>query len=1096
MNKKYVYIITLLLSIAMVVNVFATISGIAGRTGSPTETTCTSCHSSYALNAGSGSIAITHNIPTSGYVPGTTYAISVTVAQTGFSLFGFGFEALTSSNTSAGTITVTNTTKMKLTTAGNGRVNITHKTNGGSGTSPVAFTFNWTAPATNLGTISFFAAGDACNNNGNEFGDYVYSTSLTISPSNSNAITTGNISSSTFCAGQLGIGIPFTISGTYTSGNVFTAQLSSSTGSFATPTNIGTLTSVSAGTITSNIALPSVAGTLYRIRVIASTPSTIGSANTTNLTINIPPTTANAGSDQVLCGTSATLAANTPSIGIGKWTRLSGTGSFADSTLSNTTITGLGSGPNQFLWTISNGSCTSSTDTVVITSALSATTANAGVDQTACATTAVLNGNTPTTGSGIWTKVNGNGTLINPTNPTTTVTGLSAGTNTFIWTITNSPCTPSSDTVVIIQAGSITIANAGSDQQLCSVTSTTLAANTPTVGTGVWSKVSGSCSFGNTWSPTTTVSGLGWGQNILLWTISNPPCTPSADTVVIAVLSSPSAAYAGIDQVVCSNTVTLNGNSPSSGTGTWSLLSGAGIITNSSLASTTVTGLGTGSNQFIWKISSGSCGISSDTVLISYSGTITTSNAGPPQTICATTTTLAGNTPTTGTGLWSLVSGTGIITSPSNPNTAVTGLGNGDIIFRWTISNAPCTSSSSDVTIHNCNNHVIATGSIAGSPFCINTTFATSVPFVSIGSFSGYYTAELSDLSGSFSSPVSIGIGTTSPISVNIPSNTPSGTKYRIRVKNSSPATLGADNGVDLSINSCIPNSITTGTIQGSPFCQNTAFTVYVPFSFIGNYTGNFYAQLSDANGSFTTPIIIGSGTNSPMTCTILPATANGTAYRIRIMCNSPYMIGNDNGSDLEINTCYAIITDPITGSPFCSSTSYSVSIPFHTVGNVTGPFIAELSNVSGSFDTPLTIGYSTNSPIATSIPQGTPYGNNYRIRVRNAASGLPLYQNATNLFINTCANTGLDDLAHGQKPTLYPNPNNGKFYVNIGNEIHEEMQLSVYNALGLQVYQITIDQNSPDALIPIDLDHAAAGIYFISIENKSKTTMLKFSVE
>ena len=1096
MNKKYLYIITFFLSIAMVVNVFASISGRSGSTGSPTESTCTSCHSSYALNAGGGSIAITHNIPTSGYVPGSTYAISVTVAQTGFSLFGFGFEALTSSNTSAGTIMVTNTTTMKLSTAGNGRVNITHKTNGGSGTSPVAFSFNWTAPATNLGTITFFAAGDACNNNGNEFGDYVYSTSLAIAPSNNNTITTGNISSSTFCAGQTGIAIPFNITGTYTSGNVFTAQLSSSTGSFTTPTNIGTLTSVSGGTITSNVGLPSVAGSLYGIRVVASTPSTTGSANTSNLTINIQPTTANAGSDQVICGTSTTLAANSPTVGVGKWTRLSGTGSFADSTLSNTTITGLGAGPNQFLWTISNGSCTSSADTVVITGALSPTTANAGSDQTACATTTALNGNTPTTGTGIWTKVNGNGTFINPANPTTTVTGLSAGINIFIWIITNSPCASSSDTVVITQAGSITTANAGSDQQLCSVTSTTLAANTPSVGTGVWSKVSGSCTFSNSWNPTTTVSGLGWGQNILLWTISNPPCTPSADTVVISVLSSPTMAYAGIDQVVCLNTVTLNGNSPSSGTGTWSLLSGTGTFTNSSLANTTVSGLGIGSNQFIWKISSGSCGISADTVLISYPGSITTSNAGPPQTICATTTTLSGNTPTTGTGLWSVISGTGSISSPANANTAVTGLGNGDIVFRWTISNPPCTSSSSDVTIHNCNSNVIATGSITGSPFCSNTSFATSVPYVSIGSFSGYYTAELSDSLGSFSSPVRIGIGTTSPISVNIPSNTPSGTKYRIRVKNSSPATMGADNGVDLSINTCIPNSITTGTIQGSPFCQNTTFTVYVPFSFVGNYTGSFYAQLSDASGSFTTPIIIGSGTNSPITCTILAATASGTGYRIRIMCNSPYMLGNDNGSDLEINSCYAIITDSIKGSPFCSSTSYSVSIPFHTVGNVTGPFIAELSNVSGNFDTPLTIGYSTNSPIATSIPQGTPYGNNYRIRVRNSASGLPLYQNTTNLYINTCVNTGLDDLAHGKKPTLYPNPNNGKFYVTIGNEIQEEMNLSIYNALGMQVYQKTVDQNSQDGLIPIDLNQAAAGIYFISIENKGKTTMLKFSVE
>ena len=60
-------------------------------------------------------------------------------------------------------------------------------------------------------------------------------------------------------------------------------------------------------------------------------------------------------------------------------------------------------------------------------------------------------------------------------------------------------------------------------------------------------------------------------------------------------------------------------------------------------------------------------------------------NAGPDQTICATSTTLAGNTPTVGTGIWSLVSGSGTITTPSSPSSGVTGLGVGANTFRWTI---------------------------------------------------------------------------------------------------------------------------------------------------------------------------------------------------------------------------------------------------------------------------------------------------------------------------------------------------------------------------------------------------------------------------
>lgn len=78
------------------------------------------------------------------------------------------------------------------------------------------------------------------------------------------------------------------------------------------------------------------------------------------------------------------------------------------------------------------------------------------------------------------------------------------------------------------------------------------------------------------------------------------------------------------------------------------------------------------------------------------------SNAGSNQTLtsCATTTTVAGNVPTSGTGLWSVVSGTATITTPSSPTSGVTGLTVGTTAtLRWTISNGACESLFSDVTI-------------------------------------------------------------------------------------------------------------------------------------------------------------------------------------------------------------------------------------------------------------------------------------------------------------------------------------------------------------------------------------------------------------
>ncbi|OXA94082.1 hypothetical protein B0A75_19995, partial [Flavobacterium oncorhynchi] len=114
----------------------------------------------------------------------------------------------------------------------------------------------------------------------------------------------------------------------------------------------------------------------------------------------------------------------------------------------------------------------------------------------------------------------------------------------------------------------------------------------------------------------------------------------------------------------------------------------------------------------IWAYNS--CGPSADSsnmITVEVVGNPTTADAGTNQTQCETATaTLAGNTATVGTGVWSLVSGAGTITTPSSPASGVIGLGYGANVFRWTISNGDCTASSSEVTITRTNEIVVASG--------------------------------------------------------------------------------------------------------------------------------------------------------------------------------------------------------------------------------------------------------------------------------------------------------------------------------------------------------------------------------------------------
>src|SRR6185369_6752389 len=95
---------------------------------------------------------------------------------------------------------------------------------------------------------------------------------------------------------------------------------------------------------------------------------------------------------------------------------------------------------------------------------------------------------------------------------------------------------------------------------------------------------------------------------------------------------------------------------------------------------------------------------SSADITLTLSQPPTTASVGGPQTICAlgTTSGLGGNTPTVGTGAWSIVSGgTGTFNpDATTPNATFThATGAGPVVLRWTISNSPCAASTADVTI-------------------------------------------------------------------------------------------------------------------------------------------------------------------------------------------------------------------------------------------------------------------------------------------------------------------------------------------------------------------------------------------------------------
>jgi hypothetical protein len=161
-------------------------AGKAGSNGSPGEGTCASgsCHNSFALNSGPGSVSISIVGLVGGnlYTPGQTYQVSVTVQQQGFGLFGFGVEALQASGANAGSWTAgADSHILSATVTGNSRATVAHIDNSGFSSNMRTWTFNWTAPLTEI-PVTMYIAGNAANANGGDGGDYIYTTTLSLEP--------------------------------------------------------------------------------------------------------------------------------------------------------------------------------------------------------------------------------------------------------------------------------------------------------------------------------------------------------------------------------------------------------------------------------------------------------------------------------------------------------------------------------------------------------------------------------------------------------------------------------------------------------------------------------------------------------------------------------------------------------------------------------------------------------------------------------------------------------------------------------------------------------------------------------------------------
>lgn len=218
-----------------------------------------------------------------------------------------------------------------------------------------------------------------------------------------------------------------------------------------------------------------------------------------------------------------------------------------------------------------------------------------------------------------------------------------------------------------------------------SVTTTGVCQGTPNSGTATALPSGGVGPYSYQWSngdSSLTTSGLGIGNSYTL-TVTDRYGYTGVDTFSLIQ----NAPWAVLDTIVdesCSNigdgsiSIGINGATPP-----------YTILWSTGDAIPSISGLTSGS---YWVLITDSVGCTySDTFTVGFTNQTPVAMAGSDMNLCIRNTILSGNTPAVGTGTWQVLTGSASINNTNDPQSVVTGLGEGLNSLVWLAANGVCT---------------------------------------------------------------------------------------------------------------------------------------------------------------------------------------------------------------------------------------------------------------------------------------------------------------------------------------------------------------------------------------------------------------------
>lgn len=272
--------------------------------------------------------------------------------------------------------------------------------------------------------------------------------------------------------------------------------------------------------------------------------------------------------------------------------------------------------------------------------------------------------------------------------------------------------------------------------------------------------------------------------------------------------------------------------------------------------------------------------------------------------------------------------------------------------------------------------------------------------------------------------------------------------------------------------------------------CKNVTYTI--PYSTVNDFgSGNtFTLQLSDATGSFASPLVLGTTSNTkggPVSCTVPGTVTSGSGYKMRIVSSNPYIISD------TANVSIGLAATP--------PAAYSTVAPNNKIPSGTNTFFTSVATNAGTSPTYQWKKNGIPIPGATGVTFSAKAGVDYThldtITVTIYSSvfcATPDTANSTPIVMYL-TDLGVDNATQNATVTVFPNPASVSFNIHGDMLKNNDFTVAIYSIAGEKVYNNSFSINN-STILSITPNKLCSGMYFIKITDKHKSITLPLQVQ